>query len=216
MPQRNPMIPPMGRRAAIALSASALIGASLGATPAEATTYSDSGTTVQTTADYRVPAVTLRDRFDHPVRLDRFLAAGRPVVMEFFFTSCPTICGLQNATLAVAQRQFVKISPNMLVVSISIDPAFDTPARIRAYAKPFQPLPNWHLLTGRPSDVNQVLSAFDATYPGGNKYLHEPLIYIRPATGNTWRRINGLLDSHQLVAAYRDVLSSAGMTASAR
>ncbi|MGC8475139.1 MAG: SCO family protein [Acetobacteraceae bacterium] len=199
-------VPPLPRRVLLSATAALLLPRVRPAL-ADSRHYSVSGTASRREAVYPVPQVTLRDRFNRPVALRTLLAPGHAVVMEFFFTSCPTICGLQNSTLAVAQHRLVALSPGIRLVSISIDPGFDTPARIRRYAKPYAPLPNWSLLTGSQHAVQAVLSAFDATFPGGNKYLHEPLVYIRPANSPVWRRTNGLLTASQLVAEFRDVIA---------
>lgn len=218
MPPPNHHSRALLRRTALSLALAVLLGAGAIAPDAALAAHRHglSRTARRGTAVYHVPAVTLRDLNDHPVALDRLMAQGRPVVLEFFFTSCPTICGLQNSTLAAAQAKLAAISPDIRLISISIDPGFDTPARLRAYAKPFHPLPNWRLLTGRAADITRVMSAFHATYPGGNKYLHQPLIYVRAADTPVWRRIDGLLTASQLVAEYRDVIARAPTTVSAR
>ncbi len=162
---------------------------------------------VRTTATYAIPRVNLVDMHGSDVQLDRLLAENKPAIVEFFFTSCTSICGLQSLGLSDAQAGLAATGIDCVLLSISIDPEFDTPERMLEYAANFEPGPNWHLLTARQRDIEQVMSAFDARYPGNNKMLHQPLTYIRPSPDRPWHRIEGLLGGNDLVAEFTDVLS---------
>lgn len=73
---------------------------------------------------------------------------GKVYVVEFFFTTCPTICPIMNRNLVEIQNQF-KDFKNFGVASFSITPNIDTPEVLKAYAKKYGITnPNWHLMTG--------------------------------------------------------------------
>lgn len=156
-------------------------------------------------ADYVPPSVSLVRADGEKVQFSSLVDGSRPVVLEFFYTSCTTICGMQSATLAHAQED---LGPRAILVSVSIDPEYDTPARLETYASNFQPGPNWYMLTGRRLDILKILSAFDARPLGDNKMLHQPYIFIRPASGRQWVRLEGLADSKRLVSEYRQALAN--------
>lgn len=151
-------------------------------------------------ADYVSPSVSLIRADGKTFEFASLVDGSRPVVLEFFYTSCTTICGLQSATFARAQK---RLSPKAILVSVTIDPEYDTPARLRNYASNFEPGPNWYMLTGRRLDILKILSAFDARPLGDNKMLHRPYIFIRPASGRQWVRLEGLVDSKRLESEFR-------------
>jgi len=83
---------------------------------------------------------------------------GKVYVVEFFFTTCPTICPLMNAQLLTLQEEF-KGNADFGIASISITPEIDTPETLKEYATLHQIThQNWHLLTGKSEEVVYALS----------------------------------------------------------
>ena len=154
--------------------------------------------------EYVTPSVTLQRSDGNKVPLATLLDGSHPVVLEFFYTSCTTICGLQASALALTRK---KLDPSTMFVSITLDPEYDTPARLAAYAGNFPVGPQWYLLTGRRADIQQVLTAFDARPFGDNKMLHRPLVFIRLARGCQWVRVEGLTNSNQIAREVRDAVA---------
>lgn len=69
-------------------------------------------------------------------------------VVEFFFTTCPTICPRMNANLVQIQNSFSEFE-NFGVASFTINPEYDTPEILKSYAEQYGITnPNWHLMTG--------------------------------------------------------------------
>lgn len=70
-------------------------------------------------------------------------------VLEFFFTTCPTICPIMNKKMVSIQNEFFG-NPNFGIASISIDPTHDTAQILNQYATKYKiSSPNWHLLSGK-------------------------------------------------------------------
>ena len=147
------------------------------------------------TVAYGVPAVELIDADGLPVWFDDELRHDGPVVLQFFFTSCATICPVLAGTLQTALRE-VPDQVNLKVLSISIDPQHDTPDQLQSFAAQFQAGPRWRFLTGSPRAVRALQTAFDAAQQ--NKMEHEPLTFIRPKPDADWVRLDGLLSGAQL------------------
>lgn len=83
---------------------------------------------------------------------------GKVYVVEFFFTTCPTICPIMNQKMVLVQNEFVG-NPNFGIASISITPNIDTPQILKEYAKRYKATHNnWHFLTGKPDDYVYDLS----------------------------------------------------------
>jgi protein SCO1/2 len=51
---------------------------------------------------------------------------GKVYVLEFFFTTCPSICPKMNQSMLLIEKKFFG-NPNFGIVSITIDPRHDTP-----------------------------------------------------------------------------------------
>ncbi len=84
--------------------------------------------------------------------------AGKVYVVEFFFTTCPTICPLMNQKMLTLQDSFLG-NPNFGIASISITPEIDTPKQLLEFAKNNGITHNnWHLLTGKSEEVVYALS----------------------------------------------------------
>lgn len=151
--------------------------------------------------EYKVPATTLVDQFGHKVPLNRVLNSKHPVLVEFFFTTCTTICGVRSAQLLVAQPKLARADMKVGFYTISIDPEHDTPSVMLAYSKSFgaPPPPNWHLLTGTRKQITAVEAAFNASDPSNDKMMHKALTFIRGGAGKPWVRIKGLMTTEQLV-----------------
>ena len=83
---------------------------------------------------------------------------GKVYVVEFFFTSCPTICPLMNEQMLTIQQEF-KGNHDFGIASISITPEIDTQEVMKAYAENHKMThKNWHLLTGKSQELVYTLS----------------------------------------------------------
>ncbi len=82
--------------------------------------------------------------------------AGRPWVADFIFTRCPTVCPLMTERLAALQP---RLGERVHLVSVSVDPDFDTPERLRAFAVEHGAAsPRWHFLTGDTASVQRAIT----------------------------------------------------------
>lgn len=83
---------------------------------------------------------------------------GKVYVVEFFFSTCPTICPIMNKKMLILQDSFFG-NPEFGIASISITPEIDTPEILKEYAKNNGIThKNWHLLTGKSDDIVYALS----------------------------------------------------------
>ena len=101
-------------------------------------------------ADFYIPPFELVDQDEKPVTKSVF--DGRVTVIDFFFTHCPFICPAMTGRFAQLADTF-KDEPGVQFLSFSVDPAHDTPARLREYAAQHEAdTTRWRFLTG-PRDV---------------------------------------------------------------
>jgi len=91
---------------------------------------------------------------------------GKVYIVEFFFTTCPSICPIMNENMVKIQNEFFG-NPNLAIASFSIDPAKDTPSVLKEYAKKYKITnPNWHLLTGDKEDIYKLANEGFNLYVG--------------------------------------------------
>ena len=158
-------------------------------------------------AEYRVPDVwQLRDDGKR-VRLAQELDDGRPVLLNFVYTTCPGVCPLMSQVFSQFQERAGAERERLHMVSISIDPEQDTPARLREYAKKFSAGSQWQHYTGTVADSVALQKAFDAYR--GDKMSHDPLTLIRAAPGSPWVRVEGLASADEVLKQYRSALTTA-------
>lgn len=81
---------------------------------------------------------------------------GKVYVIEFFFTTCPTICPRMNANLVQIQNSFSEYD-NFGVASFTINPEYDTVKVLKAYADSYGVTnPNWNLMTGNQETIYKL------------------------------------------------------------
>lgn len=94
----------------------------------------------------KVPEFVLTNQDNLPITNDDFL--GKVYVVEFFFTTCPTICPKMNQNMKRLEKAFGQ-REDFGIASVTIDPETDTPEQLKRYAESYEVFsPNWHFLTG--------------------------------------------------------------------
>lgn len=155
---------------------------------------------------YMVPDVALVNADSRPVRLRNVLAADAPVMMDFIFTSCTTICPIMSAAFSKVPAKVKSEGRKLRMISVSVDPENDKPAQLKAYAKQFGASANWQFLTGNAEDIETVLHAFDNYHRDMNDY--GPLTLLRSAPGKPWVRIGGFASADELARELRNLMSN--------
>lgn len=94
---------------------------------------------------------------------------GKVFVVEFFFTSCPSICPVMTKNLVAVQDEF-KETRNFGIASFTINPRYDSPRVLKEYAEKYNIVDlDWHLLTGEQETIydlaNTGFNIFAAEMP---------------------------------------------------
>jgi protein SCO1 len=166
----------------------------------------DAAAISRSSVDYHLPDVGFIREDGKKTSLPAELNDGKPVLLNFIFTSCPSTCPLTSQTLAEFQRKLGAQAAGIHVASISIDPEQDTPARLSHYARKFHAGPEWHYYTGSVAASVAVQTAFDVYR--GDKMSHMPVMLMRASPGKPWRRIEGFVTPDELVHDYHELLSA--------
>jgi protein SCO1/2 len=130
----------------------------------------------------------------------------KPVILNFIFTTCTTICPIQTATFAQVQRKLGEQAEDVIFVSVSIDPEHDTPSRLREYSEQFNAGPQWQFLTGSVSEMIDIQKAFHAYH--GAKMNHRPLTLIKVPDSIEWIRLEGMVSAADIVAELERITST--------
>lgn len=87
----------------------------------------------------------------------------RPSVVNFIYTRCPDICPLLTAKMSELQKRIP--ADEALLLSISVDPKYDTPAVLYDYGTTFNAdFTRWHFLTGEESQTRTVVASFQTIF----------------------------------------------------
>jgi protein SCO1/2 len=101
-----------------------------------------------------------------------------------------------TVTFAQMQRTLGVAAEELQLVSVTIDPEYDRPGVLKAYARQFQAEKNWTFLTGDSNDIANVLRSFDSYT--GSKMNHQPVTLLRNPDRDGWIRIDGLANGASL------------------
>jgi protein SCO1/2 len=114
---------------------------------------------------------------------------GKVYVLEFFFTTCPTICPKMNQSMLLIEKKFFG-NPNFGIVSISIDPKHDTPEVLKDYAELLGvKSASWNFLTGDRDYIYELANKGFNLYAGENSkvsggFEHSGLFALIDKKGN--------------------------------
>ncbi|SDG66282.1 protein SCO1/2 [Flavobacterium omnivorum] len=114
---------------------------------------------------------------------------GKVYVLEFFFSTCPTICPKMNQSMLLIEKKFFG-NPNFGIVSITIDPEHDTPQVLKDHSKLLGvKSSNWNFLTGDKAYIFNLANKGFNLYAGENKkvvggFEHSGLFALIDKNGN--------------------------------
>lgn len=100
-----------------------------------------------------VPAFHLTERAGTPFASDD--VRGQVWIADFVFTRCPDVCPLLTTRMHDLQRTLH--GQDVALVSISVDPGYDTPEVLQAYAMAHGAGPGWRFVTGPRDAVSTLL-----------------------------------------------------------
>jgi len=122
------------------------------------------------------PDFTLQDLDGHPVQASD--NAGKVVLMEFMFTSCPDICPVTTYKMSQLQEKFKQngiFGSQVQFVTITFDPIRDTPEVLREYADRMEiDLGSWQVLRGQEQMTHEIAARYDVTVlnMGEGQFVH--------------------------------------------
>ncbi len=103
-----------------------------------------------------VPAFSLVDERGQP--FTEAALRGHVTIVSFIFTRCPDICPVTSMKMEHLQEQLFDVGDRVKLLSISIDPAYDTPERLTPYAARYHAdATRWRFITGPVDRVHDLV-----------------------------------------------------------
>jgi len=150
---------------------------------------------------YSVPNVTLLNQDGKKLNFREFVDSGKPVIIDFIYTTCTTICPVLSVTFTNLRRELGNDADKVQLISISIDPEHDRPEQMKKYLARFKAGKGWDFLTGSREDINRVLKSLDAEVI--DKMAHEAVYIMKAPHSGDWVRVKGLLNKGELLNELR-------------
>jgi len=133
----------------------------------------------------RIPDVACLDQNGKKLRFHTDLVKGKVVVISFIFTSCTYMCTIIGEGMARLQAALgERVGRDVHLISVSIDPATDTPEKLKAWAARLKAKDGWTLVTGEKAEMDRLLKVLIGG-ASGNK-THSPLLLIGNEATNVW------------------------------
>ncbi len=160
----------------------------------------------------KAPAFKLTNQDNKTITNADYL--GKVYVLEFFFTTCPTICPVMNQNMLTIKDQFFG-NQNFGIASITIDPKHDTPEVLKAHAKQLGvKSASWNFLTGDKDVIYSIANKGFNLYVGQNSqadagFEHSGMFALIDKEGN----IRCRTDEHNNPIMYYDGIEPEGVKA---
>ena len=152
-------------------------------------------------ADY-FPNVQLITQDGASVRFYDDLLKGKSVAINVIYTRCKDECPLETARLVQLQRLLgERMGKDIFFYSISIDPKYDTPKVLKAYAEKYGVGPGWLFLTGKPEDIRLITKKIGLSRysDSANKDGHTASLMVGDVAAGQWMR-NSAVDNPQFLS----------------
>jgi cytochrome oxidase Cu insertion factor (SCO1/SenC/PrrC family) len=142
-----------------------------------------------------------------PVRFYDDLLKGKVVLINFMFTTCTGVCPPMTANMAKVRNYLGdRVGRDVVMISISVDPAVDTPERLKKYADNFKAGPGWYFLTGEKQNVDWVLYKLGGYVD--DKAKHSATLIIGNEATGEWVKTAALKSPAQIAEAVLELLKS--------
>ena len=140
------------------------------------------------------------------VRFYSDVLKNKVVIINTFFTTCTSICPPMNRNFEKIQEALGdRLGKDAFLVSISVDPATDTPTRLKEYSRRFHARPGWMFLTGKKENVDWALYKLGQYVE--TKDDHTSIVIIGNESKGLWKKAMGLAKSDELMKIVEDVIA---------
>lgn len=134
------------------------------------------------------------------------LLKGKVVIINSFFATCQGVCLPMNRNLEKIQASLGdRVGKDVHIISISVDPTIDTPARLKQYAENLHAKRGWHFLTGDKQNVDFALGKIGHFV--NNREDHLNILIIGNERTGLWKKAFGMAPADDLIKVVESVLN---------
>jgi len=129
------------------------------------------------------------------------------VAVTFVYTNCADTCPMVSHTFSQLQEKLgTSMDSRVRLLSLTIDPARDTPERLKAYSANFNAGPGWLWLTGQAAAVTSALNGFGVHIK--NVENHPSLVVVGDPRTGRWMRLYDIDKPDQIAAKLNELLAA--------
>jgi len=151
----------------------------------------------------------LVDQDGQRVDLYADLMKDKVVVINTFFASCTGSCPVMSKTFQHVQEKLGdRVGRDVWLISITVDPATDTPAALKKYAAQWKARPGWRFLTGSQEEVAAALKKIGQYVD--DREAHKNVILVGNDRTGLWKKLFGLAKVDEIQASVESVVNDAG------
>ena len=153
--------------------------------------------------------VELLNQNGEKVRFYTDVLKGKTVVVNAFFTTCTSVCPPMNRNMEKIQKALgERAGRDVFLVSMTVDPDTDTPARLKDYAQKFHAGRGWIFLTGKKENLDWALYKLGQYVE--NKDDHKTIFIIGNEPTGLWKKAFGMANVAELVQVVESVVNDKG------
>jgi protein SCO1/2 len=153
--------------------------------------------------------VELLNQDGKKVRFYSDVLKGKTVVVNAFFTTCTSVCPPMNRNMEKIQEVLGdRVGRDVFLVSMTVDPENDTPARIKEYAQKFHAGPGWIFLTGKKENLDWALYKLGQYVE--QKDDHKTIFIIGNEPTGLWKKAFAMANVGELVQVVESVVNDKG------
>ena len=148
------------------------------------------------------PNVVLQTQDGARVHFFDDLVKGKVVVINFMFTSCKTFCSRATANLVKVEEALGDhLGRDVRMISLTVDPAIDTPEVLKKYSVRYGTKPGWYFVTGSQKDIDAIRKRLGAFGDGGDKEAHTGMLVYGNERFGQWESMPALARPKTIVTS---------------
>jgi protein SCO1/2 len=154
-----------------------------------------------------VENVSVLDAAGRPLHFASDVVGDKIVAVTFVYTSCTTVCPVMSAIFANVQAELgERLGRDVRLITVSIDPANDSPARMAETAKRFGAKSGWLWITGSVGAIETVLKGLGVYTP--DIVSHPPTVLIGDGRKRQWTRLYGFVAPEEVTGHLSGLLAA--------
>ena len=156
--------------------------------------------------------VELLDQDGRKLKFYTDVLKGKTVIINALFTSCTNVCPPMSRNFERIQQALgERLGKDVFLVSLTVDPQTDTPAKLKEYAQKFHARPGWSFLTGKKENLDWALYKLGQYVE--EKTQHTTVVIIGNEATGLWKKAFGLASADELIKLVEEVMNDKGAAA---